>query len=39
MAVQIIVTEEESDNFYHYRDNRVLPSHVDAELADKEAGG
>ena len=33
---KIIVTEEESDNFYHYRDNRVLPSHVDAELADKE---
>lgn len=33
---KIIVTEVESDNFYHFRDNRVLPSHVDAELADKE---
>ena len=26
----------ESDNYYHYKDNRVLPSHVDAELANAE---
>ncbi|RWR78601.1 nitrate reductase NADH-like protein [Cinnamomum micranthum f. kanehirae] len=34
---RIIVTTEESQNYYHYRDNRVLPSHVDAELANAEA--
>ncbi|KAL6899679.1 hypothetical protein ACP4OV_006337 [Aristida adscensionis] len=34
---RIIVTAAESDNYYHYRDNRFLPSHVDAELADAEA--
>lgn len=34
---RIIVTTEESDNYYHYKDNRVLPSHVDAELANSEA--
>ncbi|XP_047319660.1 nitrate reductase [NADH]-like [Impatiens glandulifera] len=34
---RIIVTTKESDNYYHYRDNRVLPSHVDAELANSEA--
>ncbi|KAL6962093.1 Nitrate reductase [NADH] 1 [Sarracenia purpurea var. burkii] len=34
---RIIVTTEESDNYYHYKDNRVLPSHVDAELANAEA--
>jgi nitrate reductase (NAD(P)H) len=33
---EITVTPVESDNFYHYHDNRVLPSHVDAELAKKE---
>ncbi|KAK3158319.1 hypothetical protein QOZ80_2AG0135570 [Eleusine coracana subsp. coracana] len=33
---RIVVTDAESDNYYHYRDNRFLPSHVDAELADKE---
>ncbi|CAO2202192.1 unnamed protein product [Urochloa humidicola] len=33
---RIIVTTAESDNYYHYRDNRFLPSHVDAELADAE---
>ncbi|KIZ05991.1 hypothetical protein MNEG_1964 [Monoraphidium neglectum] len=32
----ITVTEQESDNHYHYMDNRVLPPHVDAELATKE---
>ncbi|CAA0827861.1 Nitrate reductase [Striga hermonthica] len=34
---RIVVTTHESDNYYHYRDNRVLPSHVDAELANAEA--
>ncbi|KAG1677417.1 hypothetical protein FOA52_001872 [Chlamydomonas sp. UWO 241] len=32
----ITVTEVESDNFYHFMDNRVLPSHVDEEIANKE---
>ncbi|KAJ0987171.1 hypothetical protein J5N97_005527 [Dioscorea zingiberensis] len=34
---RIIVTTKESDSYYHYHDNRVLPSHVDAELANEEA--
>lgn len=34
---RIIVTTKESQNYYHFRDNRVLPSHVDAELANAEA--
>ncbi|CAL0317905.1 unnamed protein product [Lupinus luteus] len=34
---RIIVTTKECDNYYHYKDNRVLPSHVDAELANDEA--
>ncbi|XP_019416847.1 PREDICTED: inducible nitrate reductase [NADH] 2-like [Lupinus angustifolius] len=34
---RIIVTTQQSDSYYHYRDNRVLPSHVDAELANAEA--
>lgn len=33
---RIIVTPQESGNYYHYKDNRVLPSHVDAELANAE---
>lgn len=33
---RIIVTTQESDNYYHYKDNRVLPSHVDSELANTE---
>lgn len=33
---RIIVTTKESDSYYHYRDNKVLPSHVDAELANAE---
>lgn len=33
---RIVVTTQESDNYYHYKDNRVLPSHVDAELANAE---
>eukprot|EP00898_Chlorokybus_atmophyticus_P002635 jgi/Chlat1/3372/Chrsp23S00270 len=32
----IEVKQGENDTYYHYRDNRVLPPHVDAELADKE---
>ncbi|KAF9608459.1 hypothetical protein IFM89_009825 [Coptis chinensis] len=34
---RIIVTTEESQNYYHFKDNRVLPSHVDPELANSEA--
>lgn len=34
---RIIVTTQQSENYYHYKDNRVLPSHVDAELANAEA--
>ncbi|KAL6525163.1 Nitrate reductase [NADH] 1 [Orobanche minor] len=34
---RIVVATQESDNYYHYKDNRVLPSHVDAELANAEA--
>uniref|UniRef100_A0A2N9HH94 Nitrate reductase n=1 Tax=Fagus sylvatica TaxID=28930 RepID=A0A2N9HH94_FAGSY len=34
---RIFVTTQESDCYYHYLDNRVLPSHVDAELASAEA--
>ncbi|XP_057727310.1 inducible nitrate reductase [NADH] 2 [Arachis stenosperma] len=34
---RIIVTPKQSDSYYHYKDNRVLPSHVDAELANAEA--
>ncbi|KAL2317757.1 hypothetical protein Fmac_031633 [Flemingia macrophylla] len=33
---RIVVTQHESDNHYHYKDNRVLPSHVDAELASQQ---
>jgi len=33
---RIIVTPQESDSYYHYKDNRVLPSLVDAELANSE---
>jgi nitrate reductase (NAD(P)H) len=33
---RIIVTTKESDSYYHYMDNRVLPSHVDTELANAE---
>ncbi|CAL4967210.1 unnamed protein product [Urochloa decumbens] len=34
---RIIVASSESESYYHYRDNRVLQSHVDAELANAEA--
>ncbi|KXZ49738.1 hypothetical protein GPECTOR_20NIT1 [Gonium pectorale] len=33
---EITVTAEESQNFYHFMDNRVLPSHVDEALAKEE---
>eukprot|EP00240_Pyramimonas_obovata_P001509 CAMPEP_0118935022 /NCGR_PEP_ID=MMETSP1169-20130426/14724_1 /TAXON_ID=36882 /ORGANISM="Pyramimonas obovata, Strain CCMP722" /LENGTH=495 /DNA_ID=CAMNT_0006878003 /DNA_START=123 /DNA_END=1607 /DNA_ORIENTATION=+ len=33
---EIEVTGEESNNFYHFNDNRVLPAHVDAEKANEE---
>ncbi|GAX75762.1 hypothetical protein CEUSTIGMA_g3205.t1 [Chlamydomonas eustigma] len=33
---EITVTEQESNNFYHFHDNRVMPSHVDEELAKAE---
>jgi DMSO/TMAO reductase YedYZ molybdopterin-dependent catalytic subunit len=33
---EITVTEAESNNFYHFHDNRVMPPHVDEELAKKE---
>lgn len=33
---EITVTPAESDNFYHFHDNRVMPPHVDEELAKKE---
>ena len=32
----ILVTPEESDNFYHFHDNRVLPPNVDQERAKNE---
>ena len=33
---EITVTAEESDNFFHFNDNRVLPEHVTAEIANAE---
>ena len=33
---RIVVTTKESENYYHHNDNKVLPSHVDAELANSE---
>ena len=33
---EVTVTEGESDNFYHFHDNRVLPSHVTEQLAKAE---
>ncbi|CAG8522939.1 13426_t:CDS:2 [Ambispora gerdemannii] len=33
---KITVLDKESDSHYHYHDNRVLPPHVDNELANKE---
>lgn len=31
-----MVTSEESQNFYHFHDNRVLPSHVDEVMATRD---
>ncbi|KAA8498335.1 Nitrate reductase NADH 2 [Porphyridium purpureum] len=33
---EITVTEEPSDNYYHFFDNRIMPPHVTAELAEQE---
>ncbi|CAJ0840863.1 5393_t:CDS:2 [Entrophospora sp. SA101] len=33
---RITITNKESNNYYHYNDNRVLPPNVDAERATKE---
>jgi nitrate reductase (NAD(P)H) len=33
---EITVTAQESQNYYHFFDNRILPSHVDQEMATKE---
>lgn len=33
---EIKVTDRESNNFYHFNDNRVLPPNVDAETATEE---
>jgi len=33
---EITVTEGESNNFYHFHDNRVLPSHITEALAKQE---
>ena len=33
---EIEVTDKESQNHYHFHDNRVLPSHVDEALAKAE---
>ncbi len=33
---KITITEKESDNYYHYFDNRILPPQVDKEIADKD---
>ena len=33
---EITVTAEESDNFYHFYDNRLIPPHVDEALAKAE---
>lgn len=32
----INVTDKPSENYYHFNDNRILPPHVDAELAKAE---
>ncbi|KAK7385239.1 hypothetical protein VNO78_30953 [Psophocarpus tetragonolobus] len=33
---RIVVANHESQNYYHYRDNKILPSHVDSELANEQ---
>ncbi|PXF50055.1 Nitrate reductase [NADH] [Gracilariopsis chorda] len=32
----IVVTDKPSENYYHFFDNRIMPPHVDAELAKSE---
>jgi nitrate reductase (NAD(P)H) len=34
---RIVVACSESESYYHYRDNRLLPSNFDAELANAES--
>lgn len=36
---EITVTSEESTNYYHYHDNKMLPPNVDEERAAKEGAG
>eukprot|EP00961_Rhodomonas_salina_P297876 3937577-Rhodomonas_salina.1 len=31
-----MITDKESDNYYHYFDNRILPPQVDKEIADRD---
>ncbi|KAL0480060.1 nitrate reductase [Acrasis kona] len=33
---RIYVSDEDTDNFYHYHDNKVLPPHVDFDAADSQ---
>ena len=33
---KITITDKESDNYYHFFDNRILPPQVDKEIADKD---
>ena len=33
---EIVVSEKPSENHYHFYDNRIMPPHVDAELAKSE---
>ncbi len=33
---KIIISDKESENYYHYFDNRILPSYIDKELADND---
>lgn len=33
---EITVSETESNNYYHFHDNRILPSHVDEETANRD---
>jgi len=33
---KIIITDKESDNYYHFFDNRILPPQIDKEIADKD---
>mmetsp|Transcript_55608 Transcript_55608/g.130280 ORF Transcript_55608/g.130280 Transcript_55608/m.130280 type:complete len:874 (-) Transcript_55608:259-2880(-) len=33
---KIMITDKESDNYYHYFDNRILPPQVDKEIADRD---